>query len=281
MSHTLVEIPQAQWTELRDLYEGQRKQACAYNTLQCLIEWQKQDAELDLSIYSLDGDWRTDGTYLAIKKNPLKHLFLNTLSENQDRLITALATLKREKNEHILVFGFPERLMSTVEQFYFDNGFPKESFETDGTAWYHIDREKALQFTAEPPAGYTLRRLEPKYAEQVNSVWPHRAPGSVLFVERMISYNDNVGVFDEANNLVAWCLRLPIGSLGLLQVMDTHKRMGLGNLVVRYMAKLIAGKGLEVTAPVVFANVPSRTMFEKLGFKVIDNVYWVLLPASE
>lgn len=74
---------------------------------------------------------------------------------------------------------------------------------------------------------------------------------------------------------------LPLGALGLLQVMDTHKRKGFGNLAVRYMSKLLAEKDIEVTAPVVIENVASRAMFEKLGFKVIDKVYWADKPANK
>ena len=33
-------------------------------------------------------------------------------------------------------------------------------------------------------------------------------------------------------------------------------------------------------APVVFDNVASRSMFEKLGFKVVDKVYWAYKPAN-
>ncbi|XP_036327946.1 uncharacterized protein LOC118740497 [Rhagoletis pomonella] len=276
MLHALVEIPQTEWPELRDLYEGQKKFTCAYNTIQCLIEWKTQNEELDIKIHSLDGDWRRDGTYVAIHKKPYNQVFINTLSENQERLLTALKMLNNKGNLNI--FAYPERLIPTVEKFVLAEGLKKENFLADGTAWYHIDMEKAKQLPVHVPEGFTLRRLETKHAEQVNSVWPHWAPGTVIFVERMIAYNDSVGVFDSAGNLVAWSLRLPIGALGLVQVVDTHKRLGLGSLVVSEISKLIASKGLEVTAPVIFENAASRSMFEKLGFKPIDNVYWTPVP---
>ena len=46
------------------------------------------------------------------------------------------------------------------------------------------------------------------------------------------------------------------------------------------MSKLLAEKNIEVTAPVVDKNIASRSMFEKLGFSVIDKVYWVDKPAT-
>uniref|UniRef100_A0A1B0BAF9 GCN5-related N-acetyltransferase Rv2170-like domain-containing protein n=1 Tax=Glossina palpalis gambiensis TaxID=67801 RepID=A0A1B0BAF9_9MUSC len=53
-----------------------------------------------------------------------------------------------------------------------------------------------------------------------------------------------------------------------------RNRQGLAQLVVRYMSKLLAKKGLDVTAPVVFANEASRSMFEKLGFKIVDKILY-------
>lgn len=72
----------------------------------------------------------------------------------------------------------------------------------------------------------------------------------------------------------AYSSRYALGSLGLLQVQESHKRLGLGSLLVRYLSKQISELGDEVLTPVVTENIPSRRMFEKLGFKQIDYVYW-------
>lgn len=66
----------------------------------------------------------------------------------------------------------------------------------------------------------------------------------------------------------------PFGAIGLLQVLESHKRLGLGSLLVRYLSKKIYEQGEAVLAPVLPENMPSRKMFEKLGFKIIDTVYW-------
>ncbi|XP_004530232.1 uncharacterized protein LOC101449533 [Ceratitis capitata] len=276
MSHSLVEIPFTHWIELRELYVGQKKLSCGYNTIQCFIEWKAQNKEVDINIFSLDGDWQRDGTFVGLIYAPLNYVFINTLSADQQRLLTALNTLKFDKPYMIL--AYQERLMPTVEQHFLDSGFRREDFKPHGVAWHNIEQEKALQFLADAPADFTLRRLERKHAGLVDSLWPHREPGSVAFVELLITYNESVGIFDSAGNLVAWCLILPMGALGLLQVLDTHKRLGLGNLAVRYLSKLIAAKGFEVTAPVVFQNVASRSLFAKLGFKPIGNAYFVVVP---
>lgn len=68
--------------------------------------------------------------------------------------------------------------------------------------------------------------------------------------------------------------RLPLGSLGLLQVVESHKRLGLGSLMVSYLSKKISELGEEVLADVLLENTPSNTLFTKLGFQKIEYAYF-------
>uniref|UniRef100_A0A1B0A4I2 GCN5-related N-acetyltransferase Rv2170-like domain-containing protein n=1 Tax=Glossina pallidipes TaxID=7398 RepID=A0A1B0A4I2_GLOPL len=68
------------------------------------------------------------------------------------------------------------------------------------------------------------------------------------------------------------------GRLIVLQVTNTCKHQHLGQLVLHYRSKLTVSKGLEVTAPEVLANVAPQAIFEKLGFKITDKVYWTIKP---
>ena len=81
--------------------------------------------------------------------------------------------------------------------------------------------------------------------------------------------------------ILIFLFRSPIGAVGLLQVMDSHKRRGLGSLMVTYMAKLLSSKNEDALAAVVTTNTASRDMFAKLGFTIIDNVYWSLIKGEE
>jgi len=279
MSHSLIEISRSEWAKLRDLYKNRKECSLGYNLLQNYIDWVAQNSALDVKIYSLDGVWEEDGTFIVTDQEHTLFVCCNTLSDNLERLTTALNCL--DKKLEYLIFGYQHRLLPAIEQHFIASGFSKEDTKPEeGTFLYHIKREKGEKLTADPPAGISLARLSPKHAEQVNSVWPHRSEGSIAFVDRMIRYNDSVGAFDEEGNLVAWCLRLPLGALGLLQVLETHKRKGLGSLLVSYMTKLILSKNQEVWAPVVFKNVASGSMFKKLGFEIIDKGYWSFRPGA-
>ncbi|ALC38140.1 maker400 [Drosophila busckii] len=146
---------------------------------------------------------------------------------------------------------------------------------THPTIWYRASKELVAGFTAEAPAGLELRSLELEDAETVNEFWPHRSAGSIHFARALISRNISVGAYETNAQLVAWCLRLPTGSLGFLQVKDSHKRLGLGSLMVRYLSKKILELEEEVLAAVLPDNIASYNMFKKLGFECIDKVYWM------
>uniref|UniRef100_A0A1I8P1D7 N-acetyltransferase domain-containing protein n=1 Tax=Stomoxys calcitrans TaxID=35570 RepID=A0A1I8P1D7_STOCA len=264
----LIEIPVEKWPQLRDLYQHQKDRSASYNTLQIFIEWIRKDPKLQLNIYTTSKEWQVDGTFVA-EAPVTRQLVCNTLNEDFTDLINTLNHFDNSK----MVGGHPERLMPAVEKHFLDSGLSKEQFRSDGTVWQHISREEALNFNTDLPDNITTKGLNVSHAEQVNRVWPHRSEGSVIFVEHLIKFNKSVGLFD-GEHLVAWCLILPLGSLGLLQVEESHKRKGLGMLAVKIISKYLAEQGIEVTAPVVFANVPSRSMFKQLGFKIIDNVYW-------
>ncbi|KAM7351783.1 uncharacterized protein ACRADG_004517 [Cochliomyia hominivorax] len=275
LDNKLVEIPLSKWSTLRDLYVKRKDRASCYNLLQTLINWKNKELEFDLKIYSLNGEWESDGTFVAKFH---KQVFFNTCHENLQNLLKALNCL--DSSESYLLAGYQDFVSTAVQQHFIDSGLAKETYQPTCTVWYHIPKDQAKQFSIHTPNNVNFKTLEECHAEQINSVWPHRSPGSIEFVKLLIRQNDSVGIFED-NILVAWCLILPLGALGLLQVMDTYKRKGYGNLAVRYMSKHLAEKDIEVTAPVVISNVASRSMFETLGFKIIDKVYWAEKPANK
>lgn len=65
MINKLVEIPPNKWPALRDLYIKRKDNAACYNLLQTFIKWKDNDSEMPVTIYSLNGDWESDGTFIA------------------------------------------------------------------------------------------------------------------------------------------------------------------------------------------------------------------------
>ncbi|KAH8412245.1 hypothetical protein KR009_000803 [Drosophila setifemur] len=269
----LVEIPRNDWTKLRDLYVHKDTDPQGYPCINNFINWVEQEPNLEVKFFSLNGDWEEDGTFVLIVdlKIKWKHLFFNTLSDDLDRVTRAVECLKSFENQYSF-FGFSSRVRPVVD--YISQKYYTKKLEIVDTFWYHASKELIDTFVIDPPPGIKLSNLTFDDAETINEIWPHRHTNSVNFVKTLIKFNVNVGAYDESGKLVAWCLRLPIGSLGLLQVLDSHKRLGLGNLMVRSLAKKISALGDQVVAPVVLKNVASKSMFEKIGFKPIDTAHW-------
>ncbi|EDW29266.1 GL18506 [Drosophila persimilis] len=270
---SLVEIPRGDWIKLRDLYADRDTDPHGYMCINNYINWVQKEPELPVRVLSLNGEWKQEGTFLiAVDMGlNLQHLYFNTLSDDLSPVTKAIECLKSSNDEY-LFFGFSSRFEPLVRNFG-KTCLPKELGIVDAV-WYFASKELVSTFTIEVPNGIRLNNLSVKDAETVNEIWPHRAHDSVKFVRRLIRYNENVGAYDETGKLVAWCLRLPIGALGLLQVLESHKRLGLGSLMVRALSKKINDLGESVVAPVVTQNSASRGMFEKIGFQPIDKVYW-------
>lgn len=65
-SHSLIEIPRNDWTSLLEIYSEKKRDPAGYSTIKNYINWMEQNPELGIKCYSLDGDWKTDGTYIII-----------------------------------------------------------------------------------------------------------------------------------------------------------------------------------------------------------------------
>lgn len=110
----------------------------------------------------------------------------------------------------------------------------------------------------------------------MNEIWPHRSANSVKFVERLIRTDLTVGAYNkESGELMAWCLRLPIGALGLLQVKEKYYRRGLGQLVTMAQAKQMAEHGYDSSATILYNNKASRALFTGLGFYEYGDRSWM------
>jgi GNAT superfamily N-acetyltransferase len=125
--------------------------------------------------------------------------------------------------------------------------------------------------------------LKPENVAQIIKPWPHKRPGSEEFFKNLIALDEDLclGVFKPDGELMAWCLRLWMGSLGLLQVEEQYLRNGYGALLVTELSRVFAERGYDTTAHVVTENFKSLELFKKLGFQKCDSTYWLLLKKNE
>lgn len=274
MFDKLVEISRDDLVKLRDLYKVDwPKNHVGYYTIQNYITWFEKESNIkNLSIYSLNGDW-SDGTYLIVDRY---HILINTLNETYEKLIRLLSLLDWSNGYSFSAYIHKHR--STVEKFIKQKGL--KTSEEWPMEWYFLTKEDADKIESESYEGITVRPMREDEAILADELWAYSHPGSLYYLKRLIKLNINMAAFTADNEMIAWCFRMQYGGLGNLQVKDTYRRRGIGSLIVKAMTKAIADSGDDVFASVYAINKASRNMFEKIGFKVVDTLYWMTVEPS-
>ncbi|XP_041674364.1 uncharacterized protein LOC108105702 [Drosophila eugracilis] len=144
-----------------------------------------------------------------------------------------------------------------------------------------LNKEEALHFQVEPPAGFSLRSVSVADAQVIDDHWEWSEQGSLSFIARQIVFSTSVGLYkDEDNELVAWCIRAQDGLLAVLQVKPTYKRRGFGVMIVKEFSRREALLGRDIITEVIPENNASLGLFKKLGFKINDQCHWLITEAS-
>ncbi|KFB49109.1 AGAP008627-PA-like protein [Anopheles sinensis] len=261
-------IPPAEWVELRDLYlVDWPEHHVAYTTIDNYIRWYAKDCEIkNLAIYSLNGTWRKDGTYLVVDRYQLFAYSFDTTNEKLEKAFHLLDWSGGLKVSSILK-RHRAPLINVLEA----KGLQKE-YDSE-TCIYFMPKERCNALELKIPDGFELRSLTPEDAAKADDLWPNRHQGSRFFLERLAAWNPNVGLVERSTGtLVAWCFRLQAGPLGALQVDPKYLRRGFGTIVTVAVAKQIAALGQDCFALVNATNVPSRKMFERIMAKTADQL---------
>uniref|UniRef100_A0A182WFH2 N-acetyltransferase domain-containing protein n=1 Tax=Anopheles minimus TaxID=112268 RepID=A0A182WFH2_9DIPT len=264
-------IPPNEWIELRDLFrESWPEHHVAYATIDNYIRWYEKDSTIkNLTIYCLNGSWRKDGTYLVVDRY---QLFVYSLESSNCVLEKALHLL--DWSGGLKVSSILSRHRKPVIDVITAKSLEKE-YDSE-TILYYMPKPDCDSLCVTVPEGFELKPLSSEDAAIADDVWPNRHQGSLFFLQRLAAWNANVGLYEcSTGKLVAWCFRLQAGPLGALQVDMGYLRRGFGTVVAIATAKQIADLGHDCFALVNANNVPSRTMFERIGFKHRGEAYWI------
>ncbi|KAH8376869.1 hypothetical protein KR093_001806, partial [Drosophila rubida] len=257
--------------KLQVLYRQEWPKYCQeYHVLSTVIEFMKTDPDINhLNVYTLsDVCAKECGVFLIVDRY---QLFVGCLGDSFELLEQALHQLDWSR-------GFQcstvlARYLATISKVFQAKELPI-SFEFKSNL-YILPAKQAKELSVKAPEGFYLDTLSESDAELVNDEWPNHHVGSLYFVQRQIRLCPSVGLYaSDTKQLVAWCIRLQGGYLGALQVSSSHKRRGFGSLITQEITRRIGCMGQDVMALVNPQNTPSCSMFEKLGFKVIDQCYW-------
>ncbi|SPP79033.1 uncharacterized protein LOC117581982 isoform X3 [Drosophila guanche] len=258
--------------EYQKLYTQNWPKYCPeYYCLDNFIEFLKADPQIkNLKLFTLAGEQaRADALFVIVDRY---QLFVGSLNNTNGLLQQALELL--DWSAGFKCSSIPSRHIQAV-----DNVVQSKQLELefrDPTNLFYMKAEDALKLKVEPSAGFILKSLSVTDAPLINEEWPNHHLGSLYFIQRQIRMCVNAGLYaEDSKELVAWCIRLQGGYLGALQVKSGHERRGFGTLVTREISHRLGTQGHDVMALVGPSNKPSAGMFSKLGFRIIDQCYWL------
>uniref|UniRef100_A0AAG5DGD4 Glycine N-acyltransferase-like protein n=1 Tax=Anopheles atroparvus TaxID=41427 RepID=A0AAG5DGD4_ANOAO len=258
-------------TELRDLYQVDwPKYAFTFYTLDTFVRWHKWFLNDEVQLYTdLRHDWRVSGTFVAKDHN---ELFFDTLMETTSglkELLTTIVQICGSKLSVVCSSRFREMLIATT----YDASYRKTS--DDRMICYRQCVPPQIGDKSDLPYGYRCCPVRLADTDFVSKQWVHNEPMFANLPGRLIDRNPSLGVYDEKDQLVAWCLIDQTGSLALFQTVVLHQRKGLGRAIIDHFARQLHKEGILPQALIVECNQGSRSLFEKLGFEVVNQWCWI------
>ncbi|CRK88091.1 CLUMA_CG001876, isoform A [Clunio marinus] len=255
---------------LKDIYQGKsHEHSGTFSIFSALLSRFRKFPELQncLKLYVLSDDWKRDGAFVAIFQTleAESYVFFDTLDHSlNETLKNCIALL--DFSTTIKMYDIRRIFLPIVYDVI--NSQNLSAIERADLICYMLPKMEALNLKITLPTNFTIDSLSQDNVSQVNSAWSHKSEGSEKYISHVIKNNTSIGLFDEMNRLVAWCLRHDSGALGVLQVDSNHLRKGYGSIVAKAISKKIAEEDdCDINATIVSENVKSVEMFKKTGFK--------------
>ncbi|XP_029714817.1 glycine N-acyltransferase-like protein 3 [Aedes albopictus] len=283
MSYQLVEIASENWLELRDLYRSNwPDHVFAYGVVDNYWNWKQKSKQLqytesDVQIFSLNGSWRENGTFLLFDHFEI-YFYSCDSSDNYAGLTEALLLVEWG--------NYAEVSMDFVEKhrLALDRAISTKSLvvvNDEVTNFLYMPKEDASSLEVNLPKSFHINRLSLDNLDYVYHQWPLRNSISVAagynLLERLILLNDSVGLFDESDKLVSWCLRDQTGAFSDLQTCQQHLRKGYARMVIKEFVRRLAAEGNDSYAFVLRSNENSCRLFESVGFRKITHLHWIVI----
>ncbi|XP_074042902.1 uncharacterized protein [Leptinotarsa decemlineata] len=274
-SDILVEVPDEDLEELADIYRSRSYMPHASSLLKNGHRLRRQGCFF-IQFLSPRNCWKKDGTFFALMEfPPLYQLSIFTMDESGESVYQGLMNTKRiDFNKNLEFEAIPHIVYSTVMRVIDEK---KLNIENNNQCFiYTVPQKVARNFQMKCPNHLEIRRLEISQADFMNSIWPHRSPGSEKYVTSLIETCGGYGLFIKSTNeLVSWILKKKLGEIGLLQTVDHHKRKGFGSIILKKMSKEVAEDGENPTGIVSVSNEASIKLLEKEHFENLGWCYYI------
>lgn len=238
-------------------------------------------------------------TYDMINKTSI----LNLLKKNQKKHLNCINFLNNcnlisiaQVNESVLIKGTSDRtwnyialdnfndidemfkLINDNDKFFFVNGDAtaeylrgKLNLEVEIKACRYILDEYKLQDLVYT---YLITTMNENDADLVYNNSDYKKHIDKEYVADRISSGPSC-IIKINNEPAGWCLTHDDGSIGMLHVLVEFRKKGIALQLVKYITEEIIKLNEVPYAHILEHNFNSIKLFEKAGYKYIDNVFWL------
>lgn len=147
------------------------------------------------------------------------------------------------------------------------------------TLWLSKKTARDLQFDL--PNNVELREIHFKDGEKINEIWPYNYPGSVNFINSLITLNGGLGIY-KGDEIISWVLHIECFGFGLLQTIDEHQGRGYARILSRAIAKKISTEYDEdVILFASYGRPKTVDLYIRYGYEHISYTHWFYLERNE
>uniref|UniRef100_A0A8D8LFY7 Glycine N-acyltransferase-like protein 2 n=2 Tax=Cacopsylla melanoneura TaxID=428564 RepID=A0A8D8LFY7_9HEMI len=142
---------------------------------------------------------------------------------------------------------------------------------------YYMTVEQGLNVELREKSEVQLIDLREEHAPLVDNHWEYQTHETIDYIKGCIQYNFGFGIRQtNQSELIAWIAQTHYGGGGMLYTKENHRKRGYGEMLVRKLTKHLA-KSNQVPSVVVGSdNTASIRLNEKIGYRRVCKVYWVV-----
>ncbi|XP_065167436.1 uncharacterized protein [Atheta coriaria] len=265
----LIKLNTPEIIELKDFYNVHKDQfPQVYSFLKTTLKWHKTHPEY-ITVFSVQGDWRNDGTFIALLTFSCYDIFMHSLQDSYEKLRIGLTQTKQINwyDYEIIFYAMYEKLKPIILQALSDINVPIKL--SDETYLWQLPQNAALQLSDTfDHNDYYMDAVKAEDAEAINAIWPPRFNTSLEYIRTFITMNGGFGIYEKSTHeLVSWVLINVLGQLGVLQTREGYFKNGFGAALTRKAARIIGKNGDHPIGTIGSMNLASQGLFTKLGFE--------------
>ncbi|CAB3257063.1 unnamed protein product [Arctia plantaginis] len=265
-------LPFEKWSELQTMFKADWPRGISgYTVLETQRVLIEKGGNYGFKVYCPFGDLRS-GMVAVNVKDTFHEIIVLCPQDDTEKLEGALTRTKIVNLQEYDVIPFAPYHVRQCVQRVLGEHVKLKLMSTDAFIY-----DKPTTFTGnDMPEGISFGILSSEHLDLVDSKWPYRYDSSRWYLNLMINVKFGYGLF-EGGKLIAWVLLNESGALLNLYTLESHRKKGYAELIVKLVSNILVKEGKPVVAFCIKGNENGRKLYEKLGFLNTHSVEWCFL----